>query len=98
MIESRDWRAVRDGSRLRVVGTCVFPTSGFGVELRRHEPQEAQEELLLDLVESMPTGPVLQVITEEQVAYEEADAEGCERVSILPDGPRGLPVETSSYY
>jgi hypothetical protein len=92
VIESRDWKAARSGSRLRVVGTCVFPTSGWGVELRRHEPQEAPDELLLDLVESRPTGPVLQVITEEQVGYEESDG-AYERVSILPDGPRGLAVE-----
>jgi hypothetical protein len=48
MIESRDWRAVRGGGGLRVEATCVFPTSGWGVELRRHDPQEAEDELLLD--------------------------------------------------
>jgi hypothetical protein len=63
--------------------------------LRRHEPQEKRDELLLDLVERRPTGPVLQVITEEPVAYEEADGASYERVSILPDGPRGLPVDAS---
>jgi hypothetical protein len=95
MIESRDWKAARSGSRLRVGATCVFPTSGWGVELRRHEPQEAPDELLLELVTTGPTGIVLQVITEEPVAYEEADAAGYERVSILPDGPRGLRVEAA---
>ena len=94
MIESRGWKAVRGGAGLWVEGTCVFPTSGWGVELRRHDPQEAPDELLLDLLESRPTGPVLQVITEEQIAYEEANA-GSERVSILPGGPRGLLVEAA---
>ena len=95
MIESRDWKAVRGGAGLRVEGTCVFPTSGWGVELRRHDPQEAPDELLLDLVTTRPSGIVLQV-TEEQVVYEEADGAGYDRASILPDGPRGLPVETAS--
>jgi hypothetical protein len=35
------------------------------------------------------------VITEEPVVYEEPDGAGYERVSIAPDGPRGLPVEAA---
>jgi hypothetical protein len=93
MIQSRDWEAVRtaDG-RARVTGVCVFPTSGWGAELRKHDrPPEA--ELLLELHVERPTGPVLQVVSAVPVVYEEATASGCERVSILPDGPRGLPVD-----
>ena len=97
MIESRDWSASEtvepDGRRrLRVAGTCVVPTSGWGGALRRHHAQEAADELLLDLVLDRPTGPVLQVISSVHVAYEETTDRGYARVSVLPDGPRGIPV------
>jgi hypothetical protein len=90
-----DWKAVRQARGLQVTATCTCPTPGWGVELRRHDPQELGDELLLDLILSRPTGPVLQVITAEPVVYEEVDAGGCEHVSILPDGPRGLEVEAA---
>ena len=40
----RDWSASHDHmppgpATLRVHGTCTFPTTGYEVELRRHEPQ-----------------------------------------------------------
>jgi hypothetical protein len=86
---------VRSASGLRVRATCICSTSGWGVELRRHETQEFQDELLLDLILTKPTGPVLQVITAEPVVYEEPNGASYERVSVLPDGPRGLPVEAA---
>jgi hypothetical protein len=87
MTESRDWAAVytpeADGvERLRISGLCIFPTTGWGVELRRREAQDAEDELVLELMVEKPTGPVLQVVTGRRYAH----------VSILPDGPFGLAV------
>ncbi len=78
--------------RIRVTGVCMVPTSGWSAELRRHEPQAADDELLLDLLLARPTGPVLQVISSLLVTYEESTDRGYERVSILPDGPYDLRV------
>ena len=94
-----DWSASH-GSRppapfvLEVVGKCKFPTAGYSVELRRHEPQGINpKDLLLDLVVHEPTGPVAQVVTEVEARYEEeTDSEYYETVTILPDGP-SIPVE-----
>jgi len=102
MTESREWTAVRSagpggGVRLRVTGVCIFPTSGWAVELRRHDPQGADDELLLELIVEEPTGPVLQVISPVPVAYEEPTTTRVRRVSIAPDGPEGLDVEESGY-
>jgi hypothetical protein len=101
MIDSRDWEASytvdeRGTGGIRVSGRCIVPTSGWGGELRRHEPQRDDDELLLDLVLSRPTGPVLQVISSLSVTFEEAPARRYERVSILPDGPHDLPVHEAS--
>jgi hypothetical protein len=97
LIDSQEWRAVRTVEaagrpRIRVTGVCIVPTSGWGAELRRHEPQEADDELLLDLLLARPTGPVLQVISSVAVTYEESTDRGYERVSILPEGPHDLRV------
>jgi hypothetical protein len=92
-----DWSAWH-GSRppappvLTVVGECTFPTAGYSVELRRHEPQGINPEyLLLDLVVHEPTGPVAQVITTVEARYEEETDFEYETVTILPDGP-SIPV------
>ncbi len=71
---------------LRVTGTCDFPTAGYEVSLRRHEPQGINpRDLLLDLVVRPPEGPVPQVITRIEARYEE-QTDGFDTVTILPDG------------
>ena len=50
---------------------------------------------MLDLVVEKPTGIVLPVVSSVAVSYEEQGARW-ERVTILPDGPRDLPVDTRS--
>ena len=96
--ECRNWSAWH-GSRppaapvLTVVGECTFPTAGYSVELRRHEPQGINpRDLLLDLVVHEPTGPVAQVITTLEARYEEKTDFDYESVTILPDGP-SIPIE-----
>jgi hypothetical protein len=98
LAECRDWSAWQ-GSRppappvLTVAGECEFPTAGYSVELRRHEPQGINpRDLLLDLVVHEPTGPVAQVITTVEARYEEETDFEYESVTILPDGP-SIPVE-----
>jgi hypothetical protein len=77
---------------LRVRGECEFPTTGFGVELRRHHPPACNDrELLLDKVVHAPTGPVGQVITRVPVSYDEDRPSPLSTVTILPDGVR-IPV------
>ena len=91
--ECRDWRAWHDrmpGSEatLHVTGTCSFPTSGYRVKLGRHEPQGINPRiLLLRLAVTEPTGPVSQVVTEENVRYDETTSAEYDSVTILPDGP-----------
>jgi hypothetical protein len=91
-VACQDWSAVFDSGRMRVSGLCIVPTTGYGIELRRHEPQQAEDELLLELVVEKPAGIVLQVVTAVPVAYEEVTDRGYDRVSILPHGPSRLPV------
>jgi len=91
--ECRDWSATRrqepgGASVLSVHGTCVFPTLGFSVELRRHEPQGINPfDLLLDRIVHPPTGLVPQVVTEVEAAYNEVTEVDYRTVTILPDGP-----------
>jgi hypothetical protein len=90
--ECRDWAAWVDreppGSpTLHVSGECIFPTGGFTVELRRHEPQGINPgDLLLDKVVTPPSGPAATVVTPVQVRYSEEAADGFDTVTILPDG------------
>jgi hypothetical protein len=89
----RDWEAWHDRmpgaqATLHVTGRCEFPTSGYSVRLERHEPQGINpRDLLLDLVITEPTGPVTQVVTEEEVRYDEQTDLDYDSVTILPDGP-----------
>lgn len=93
----RDWVAIHNRqppgpARLIVRGTCTFLTTGFSVELRRHEPQGINpRDLLLDRIEHPPTGPVLDVVTDVEVTYEEETDFDYDAVTILPDGP-SIPV------
>jgi hypothetical protein len=86
------WRAWLDRqppgpATLHVQGECEFPTAGFGVTLRRHEPQGFNPRvLLLDEVVRPPRGPVAQVVTRVEVRYEEATTAGFDAVTILPEG------------
>ena len=77
--------------RLLVVeGGCTFPSSGYEVDLVRHEPQgTVAEDLLLDLAVEGP-GPddiVLPVVTTYPVRYEDASDVWFDTVTVLPDGP-----------
>jgi hypothetical protein len=97
-VECSNWSAWH-GSRppappvLTVVGECTFPTAGYSVELRRHEPQGINpKDLLLDLIVHEPSGPAAQVITTVEARYEEETDFEYESVTILPDGP-SIPVE-----
>jgi hypothetical protein len=89
--ECGKWEAVLDQAsgkepNLTVRGSCLFPTTGFLAELRRHDPQGINPGiLLLDLVVTKPAGPTAQVLTEVEVTYAEEGA--YEAVTILPDGP-----------
>ena len=74
------------GPLLSVHGVCTFPTGGYKVELRRHEPQSGdQRTLLLDRVVTAPSNPMTDGVTEMAVSYEERNP-FIERVTILPDG------------
>ena len=91
--QSRDWTATRrqdpgGASVLSVRGTCVFPTLGYSVELRRHEPQGTNPfDLVLDRIVHPPTGLVPQVVTEVEAAYLDVTEVDYRTVTILPDGP-----------
>jgi hypothetical protein len=82
---------------LHVTGTCSCPTPGYALELQRHEPQGINPgDLLLRLVEDRPTGPQPEVITPTSVEYREETDARYESVSIVPDGPAGIPVREVS--
>ena len=82
---------------LHVVGTCSCPTPGYTLELKLHEPQGINpRDLLLDLVETEPTGPEPDKITPTRVEYRGETDTRYETVSILPDGPGGIPVREVS--
>jgi hypothetical protein len=77
--------------RLFVIGTCVFPTSGWTVRLERAVPQGTNPQMLiLHKIVTPPTGLVLQVITRVPVRYEEIPPTEYTEVDIQP-GPT-IPV------
>ena len=76
---------------LYVIGTCVFPTTGWAVRLERAVPQGANPKILiLNKIVTPPTGIVLPVITSVPVRYEELPPVEYEKVDIQP-GPT-IPV------
>jgi hypothetical protein len=83
---------------LHVAGTCEFPSAGYTVELRRHEPQGINpRDLLLEKVIHAPTGvsaPVLTTVA-VPVRYREETSIRYETVTIFPDGV-SLPVAEAS--
>jgi len=77
--------------RLFVIGTCVFPTTGWTVKLKRAVPQGTNPAILiLDKIVKPPTGIVLPVITTVNVRYEEMAHVDFKEVEIRP-GPT-IPV------
>jgi hypothetical protein len=91
--DCRSWAAWIDRqppgpATLHVTGECEFPSAGFTVELRRHEPQGFNpRDLLLDKIVTPPSGPVADVITTVEARYREETAAEFDTVTILPDGP-----------
>jgi hypothetical protein len=89
----RDWYASHDHmppgpARLQVRGSCRFPTTGYTVELRRHEPQGINpKDLLLDKVVQPPSGVIGPGSSDVEVRYEEQTDFEYDTVTILPSGP-----------
>jgi hypothetical protein len=82
---------------LHVVGTCLCPTPEYKLLLRRRVHQgENPKDLLLDLIETAPSNSQLDVVAEELVVYREDTELTYETVTIMPDGPRGIPVRDVS--
>jgi hypothetical protein len=94
----RDWSAVHDRqppgpSVLRVSGICRFPTAGYSVQLRRHEPQGINPtDLLLDRIVRPPEGPVAKGVTDVEVSYSEETDLDYQTVTLVPGGP-SIPVQ-----
>jgi len=93
-----DWYASHDHmppgpATLRVRGTCRCPTTGYSVELRRHEPQGINpKDLLLDKVLTPPSGVIGPGSSDVEVRYEEPTDVEYDTVTILPGGP-SIPVQ-----
>ncbi len=79
---------------LSVEGECTLGSTGYTVELVRHEPQGTNpRDLLLDLIVTPPSPDeiVAPVLTNYPVRYEEETRVYFQTVTILPDGP-SVPV------
>jgi hypothetical protein len=91
-----NWQAIHDHeppgpSVLRVTGTCLFPQSGYKVELSRAAPQGINPaDLILDLSIDEPEIGA-HVITEVEARYEETTEFDYQTVTIRP-GPT-IPVQ-----
>jgi len=75
---------------LRVDCQCTFPTTGYKVDLVRHEPQGSDPlDLLLDLrvTPPPPDAVVAPTLTKYPVSYEEETTVEVRTATILPDGP-----------
>jgi len=82
---------------LYVQGACQCPTPEYTLTLEPHEPQGTNpDDYLLDLVAQAPEGPVPEVITWTPVSYREETDARYTTVTILPDGPAGIPVQEVS--
>ena len=86
-----DWHAWHDRTpgaqpTLHVVGTEVFPTAGYRVELRPTVPQGVNPSIyILEKIVYPPEGEVAQVETEVQIHYREATSGEYTSVTIYPD-------------
>lgn len=82
------WHDRMPGSKatLHVTGSCEFPSSGYSVELKPHEPQGFIPAIyLLDLIVHEPTGPSSDVMSTEEVHYREETDKRYTHVQILPE-------------
>lgn len=71
---------------LYVVGRCIFPTTGYTVELRPVTPQGINPAVyILEKVVTAPTGPVLEVETVVPLYYREETRALYSHVHILPE-------------
>jgi hypothetical protein len=86
-----DWKAWHDvqppgPKTLHVTGKCTFPTGGYTVQLRPHEPQGINPGIyLLDKIVNSPTGMANQVVTTVDVHYSEKTDAIYTEVQIIPD-------------
>jgi hypothetical protein len=82
---------------LHVRGTCKCRTPGYSLELEPQEPQGINpRDFLLRLVETAPTGPQPEVITDTPVSFRRETDTSYDTVSIVPEGPVGIPVGDTS--
>ena len=80
-----DWQPPRPG-KLTVTGVCSMPTPGCQLKLTRAVPQGFNKDILiLDKVETPPSGPQPDVITPTTVAYEEVSDVKFTEVMIRPE-------------
>lgn len=97
-----DWKAWLDRMpgvepTLYVTCTCGFPSTGYSAKLKPHHPQGTNpRDLLLELHVHEPDGITNPIMTELSVQYSEPTADGYDTVSIVPDGPVGIPVDIVS--
>lgn len=90
---ARQLRRHPDSRPIWVRGQCEVPAAGYSIELKRHEPQGTNPEvLLLERVVHEPTGRSAQVITVVDAEYFEEVTDNYESVTILPDGV-SVPVD-----
>jgi len=95
-----DWHAIHDRmppgpATLRVTAKCKCPEGGGKLELRRKEPQGINpRDLLLELVDIEGEGG--SYAGDCPVEYREDTDASYDTVSIVPDGPAGIPVEEVS--
>ena len=89
--ECSDWKAWHDNqppgpAKLYITGKCTFPTSGYSVELKRHEPPGFNPKIyILDKIVHKPSKPGGDVITVVEARYEEKTNVHYEEIHILPD-------------
>lgn len=91
------WMDVNPDARpwvLHVKGRLQMPSPGYTLNLDKREPQNNPAVLMLELivVPPDPDAVVSQVVTEENVIFEESTGNEYGAVHILPDGPE-IPVE-----
>lgn len=90
-----EWDAWRDiqppgPTTLHIKGTCCFPTAGWAVEVKRHEPQGINPYILmLDVVASQGGSVAPQVLTEVAVTWSEVTDFPYEQVQILAEDTEG---------
>ena len=87
-----NWKAWQDRMpigpvTINVVGTCTFPTPGYKARLVRAVPQGINPAvLMLRLMITKPSGPIIQPIKKVEVRFKEKTKALFTHVTILPDG------------